>query len=116
MKFNKPILIDVCGYPYKVVFVDQEEIKGNDGLCLNNDRIIKIRNDIDGIATELILTHEITHAILCVQGRVYQRKFDVEELCEFMAYQSRTIRQCINQVVNTVAIGEENYNESMVDY
>lgn len=91
MKINCKVRIGL--YPFKIVSVDKEEIQGNDGLCLNNDRIIKIRNDLDDIATELVLRHEIVHAILCTQGRVYQRKFSVEEVCEFISYKLPEIEQ-----------------------
>lgn len=76
----------IGGFPFTIRFVDKSEIEGSDGLCCHNERVIKIRNDLDNIATRTIIMHEITHALLGTQGRVYQQKFSVEELCEFIAY------------------------------
>jgi len=85
-------------YTWDIQFVDKEVIKGNDGQTRCNDFQILIRNDLSMITTELILRHEVVHALLDTQGRVYQKKFDLEEVCEFIAWRLPEI----NQVVETI--------------
>lgn len=96
---EKTIKIRIGLYPFKIMFVPFSELDNCDGKTMHNDRIIKIRDDLDEIATELVLRHEIVHAILGTQGRVYQRKFDLEEMCEFIAYKTPEINQIIESVL-----------------
>ena len=95
---EKQTVVCIGMYPFKVQFVDYEELNGCDGKTFINGRTIKIRNDLDGIDTELVLRHEVVHAILDTQGRCYQKKFDLEEVCEFIAYKLPEI----NNVVDTI--------------
>lgn len=86
-------------YPFKVMFVPYSEMDGNDGSTFHNDRVIKIRNDLDYVATKLIATHEVVHAILGTQGRVYQKKFELEEMCEFIAYKLPEINEVVERIM-----------------
>lgn len=88
-------------YPFEIKFVpnDYELIKGYDGRTFYNKRLILMRDDLDDVMTKAVLRHELTHAILMVQGRGYQKKFDVEELCEFVAFQSPIIEQKIKEIM-----------------
>lgn len=98
----KNTTININGFQWVILFVDKEHIKGFDGQTLHNERNIKIRNDLDYIATEITLKHELTHALLGTQGRCYQTKFSVEELCEFVAYCGKTIQTLCDQVLGNV--------------
>ena len=97
---NKTKHISLHNYSFKIKFVpnDNELIKGFDGRTFYNQRLILIRDDLDDIMTKAVLRHELTHAILMVQGRGYQKKFDVEELCEFVAFQSPIIEQKVRKL------------------
>ena len=86
-------------YEWKIAFVDKEQIKGNDGQTCCNDFQILIRNDLSPVTTELILRHEVVHALLDTQGRVYQKKFDLEEVCEFIAWKLPEINQIVEDVM-----------------
>lgn len=92
--------IEIFGYKWDVDFVapENQNLRGNDGCCLFNKRLILIRNDVGKSATECILRHELTHAMLCVQGRHYQRKFDVEEVCELVAFLTPAINSIVKEV------------------
>lgn len=92
----KDIKVRIGLYPFVIKFLNKEDMGECDGRTYHNDRIIKIRNDLDEIATELTLRHEITHAILGTQGRVYQTKFNLEEVCEFIAYKVPEINQIVD--------------------
>jgi len=93
--------IDIYGYKFQVCFVNKndERIRGNDGLCLHNEFTIYIRNDLDKTMQRCVLRHEITHAILCLQGRCYHNKFTQEDLCEFVAFQSVYICKKVDEIM-----------------
>ena len=99
-KKGKKVPINIGSYPFQVCLVEPKEIEGSDGILHHNDRLIKIRNDLDKVGTELILKHEIVHAILLTQGRVYQKKFDIEEMCEFIAYQTAEIERLTEYILD----------------
>ncbi len=89
-------------YPFTIKFVDFKgiELNGNsDGRTMLNGRTILIRNDLDDIDTELVLRHEVVHAILGTQGRCYQKKFDLEEVCEFIAYKLPEINDIVERIM-----------------
>ena len=106
MKKNDLKSVRIGLYPFQIKFVPASEIPNCDGSTFHNDRVIKIRNDLDDIATEIVLRHEITHAILGTQGRVFQKKFDVEDVCEFIAYRLPEINSIVDYILNS-----ENENE-----
>lgn len=95
MKNTKVI---IGGYEYSVQYIPHSEMPGYDGLTYSNERTIKIRNDLDDTATLLIVTHEVVHALLATQGRVFQKKFDVEEVCELIANRLFEINEIIAKI------------------
>ena len=78
--------ITIGSYKWEIRLVSRKEIKGNDGQTRYNEFTILIADDLTPAAKEISLRHEIIHALLGTQGRAMQRKFDVEELCEFIAW------------------------------
>jgi len=91
-------------YEWKVLIVDRKEIDGNDGRTLPNELTIKIADDLKGITREITFVHELVHALLDTQGRNYQRKFDLEELCEFIAWKLPEINQCVEQFEREIGL------------
>ena len=87
-------------YTWDILFVDKEQIKDNDGQTRCNDFQILIRNDLSPVTTELVLRHEVVHALLDTQGRVYQKKFDIEEVCEFIAWKLPEINDIVENVMS----------------
>lgn len=89
----------IQNYEWKVDFVELHNMPtGSDGITLYNERKILIRNDLDRTTTACVLRHELTHAILCVQGRWNQKTFTQEELCEFIGFQAPTISQLVDKI------------------
>lgn len=79
--------IKIYEFSWEVKFIDVKELPPKtDGVTLYNERIILIRNDLNAITTQCVLRHELTHAILCMQGRWMQKTFSQEEVCEFIAF------------------------------
>lgn len=93
--------ITICGYKFNVIFVERsnERIQGNDGLVLYNDMVILIRNDLNETMTACVIRHELTHAIMCVQGRWSHRKITQEDMCEFIGFQAPYICELTNKIM-----------------
>ena len=68
-------------------------------LCL-----MKIADDLNSTTRELTFIHEVVHALLDTQGRCYQKKFDLEELCEFVAWKLPEINQIVEQFEREIGI------------
>lgn len=89
-------------YPFELEFVNRDDIKGCDGRCFHNDRRLAIADDMDEVATILVIRHEVVHALLGTQGRAYQTKFGVEEMCEFVAYRLPEINEIMEYIENSL--------------
>ena len=91
-------------YNWTVKIVDRKEIDGNDGRTIPNSLEILIADDLKGITRELTFIHEVVHALLNTQGRTYQKKFDVEEMCEFIAWKLPEINQIVEQFEKEIGV------------
>lgn len=100
LAFNKMVEVEIGSYIFYAYLVNPKEIEGSDGILIHNDRTIKIRNDLDIVGIRLVLRHELVHAILLTQGRVYQKKFDLEEMCEFISYQLPEIERLTQHILD----------------
>lgn len=97
----------IGNYTWAVVFVDKndERIRGCDGKTYYNDFEILIRNDLNKITTNIVIRHEVVHALLCTQGRWFQKKFDVEDVCEFISFRLEELKE-IDELIFRNLIGE----------
>ena len=102
---KKEIKIKVEGYLFTIKFVNTDK-ENYDGITWNRTRVIEIRDDLDDEATMLLIRHELVHAILTCQGRIYQKKFDVEEVCEFVAYKLPKINEICNTIKRLLEVEE----------
>ena len=91
-------------YNWTIRIVDRKEIDGNDGRTIPNSLEILIADDLKGITRELTFIHEVVHALLNTQGRTYQKKFDVEEMCEFIAWKLPEINQIVEQFEKEIGV------------
>ena len=91
-------------YDWKVKIVDRKDIDGCDGRTAPNSLEILIADDIKGITREITFIHEVIHALLNTQGRCYQKKFNVEELCEFISWKLPEINQIVEQFEMEIGI------------
>ena len=90
------------GFEWEVAFVDKDDpvlCGSSDGKTLYNDAKIVVRNDMNPQIIKSTLIHELTHAVFEIQGRVYQRKFDREDVCEFMGFCGETIIEIANAIL-----------------
>ena len=95
----KNVKVNIGGYTFDVEFTKPSEMPGFDGKVMPNEMKILVRNDLSETATKLIVAHEVVHAILDTQGRVYQRKFELEDVCEFVAYRLDEINVIVNGIM-----------------
>lgn len=91
----KDFKVRIGCYTWQVKFVPKEEINGCDGRTFPNDFKILVRNDLNPIVMRSVFIHEVVHALLDTQGRCYQRKFDLEDVCEFIAWRFNEIQDII---------------------
>lgn len=84
-------------YEWEIRLSPRKEIQGNDGQTRYNEFVILIADDLTPSAKEISLRHEVIHALLGTQGRAFQRKFDVEELCEFIAWKLPEINDIMSR-------------------
>ena len=91
-------------YEWKILIVDRKEIDGNDGRTLPNELTIKIADDLNGTTRGITFIHEVVHALLDTQGRCYQKKFDLEEMCEFIAWKLPEIEQILEQFEKEIGL------------
>ena len=100
---KKTIKVRIGLYPFTLKFFKQIN-EDYDGITWYRKREIEIRDDLDDEATILLIRHEVIHALLSTQGRTYQKKFDVEELCEFIAYKLPEINQICEFIENSLEV------------
>lgn len=84
-------------YEWEVRLATREETHGNDGQTRCNEFVILIADDLNPTTREIILRHEVVHAILDTQGRVFQNKFNLEEVCEFIAWKLPEINDVMSR-------------------
>ena len=89
--------ININGLTYSIIEVDDRHeclIMGDRvhfGMCDYKSQIIYLMQGVTREQKLKVLIHEITHAFLCSYGMYVKRNYNVEELCEFVAYNSKTI-------------------------
>ena len=88
--------LNILGYQWRVSFVDRSEINGCEGRTIPSQMEIKIANDMPDAATEVVFIHEVIHALMDSQGRCYERKLDVELVCEFIAWNYNIINSIVD--------------------
>ena len=86
MKNPKNFNIKINGLRWEVKFLTAEEIGDFNGLCYHSELRIEIRKELPKPIARLRYIHELVHAIMGCQGRIFQKKYTDEEVCESMAY------------------------------
>ena len=94
------IKIKIYGTDFSVRFLPENLMeKYNRGTTWYDKRAIDILETLDEKSTELTIKHELTHAFLLMQGRRYQKKFDLEDVCEFVSYTCEEITKLTNYIM-----------------
>ncbi len=99
---KKIFTIKIFGHEWDVRLVSKEVLRkelGFDALGFTFiDRFtIDVLEECTDQEISHILAHELTHAMLCSQGRAFQKKFTQEELCEFMSWNHETLDLLISE-------------------
>ena len=77
------------------------------GYTWTQHKAIDILDTLDKKDLSLVIRHEVCHALLDTQGRRYQRKFDVEELCEFIAWNIDEIKKISDEIYIKLTTGKD---------
>ena len=91
----KDFKVRIGNYTWTVKFVDQKEIPGNNGEAHYLTQTIYLRNDMPSLATRNVFIHEVVHALLGTQGRIFQKRYTDEDICEFIAWRFNEIQDII---------------------
>ena len=94
----------INGYEWTIRMVDRKEINNDDGECNPNKFTISIADDLKGLARITTFVHELVHAVLNTQGRYYQKQFDLEDVCEFIAWSYLEINKCVEQFMREIGV------------
>ena len=97
----------IGNYTWRVDFLDKKDdlIIGCDGKTFYNDFRIVVRNDLNDTATQIVIRHEVVHALMCTQGRWYQKNFNIEDICEFISFRFEELKQ-IDELIYQNLIGD----------
>ena len=94
------IKIKILGHPWEVRFMERNLMhEGNNGTCWLLHSSIDICSDLTENETRFILTREITHAVLGISGRTFEKDMDQESVCETIAWHIDEIIAIRNQVM-----------------
>ena len=98
------ITIDICGHKWDIRFLPKDLLKKEVGFDVLGFTFVD-RFSIDVVdsctkqETKRILSHELTHAIICSQGRAFQKKFSQEEVCEYVAWTFEMTNRLVKEVM-----------------
>lgn len=87
--------IKVNDVTYQLVITDQyDSFIKNDGLfgeIVYDTLTIYIKDSLCDESKRRVMIHELCHALLNSQGRLYSNSFDREDLCEMFAWNAETL-------------------------
>ena len=91
----KDFKVRIGNYTWTVKFVDISQLPNADGETRYNVFEILIRDNLQEGMRRMVFIHEVVHALLGTQGRCFQKQFDLEDVCEFIAWRFNEIQDII---------------------
>ena len=89
MKRNIDVVIG--GHTWSIRRLKDKDMTGTVGKTWSFHFAIDLNEELTEKELPLVIRHEVCHALLDTQGRAFQTKFGVEELCEFVAWNHEQI-------------------------
>ena len=87
MKKSQIIKVQIGNYKWSIRFLPPELMRENEyGTCWSLKRAIDIDASLDHEEAKIILGHELAHAFLTVAGKLHNKEFDEEEVCDFITW------------------------------
>lgn len=94
------IKVKIGAYTWSIRFLPRHLMtQDHYGTCWSLKQAIDIDAELDRNETEIILTHELTHAFLAVSGNVHREEYDEEAVCDFVAWNIEEIYAVKNKVL-----------------
>ena len=81
------IKVKISSRIWSVRFLKPEQMRESEyGTCWTLKRAIDIDGTLDYEETKIILGHELVHAYLAAFGKLHNKNFDEEEVCDFITW------------------------------
>lgn len=79
--------VKIGNYKWSIRFLPPDLMRENEyGTCWSLKRAIDIDASLDKEEAKIILGHELSHAFLTVAGKLHNKDFDEEEVCDFITW------------------------------
>ena len=93
--------IKILGQDWEIRFLSRSLMyQQNNGTCYTLRKTIDIADDMELDATRHVITHELTHAVMNICGRVFEENIPVESVCETVAMHIDEIAKIRDLVMN----------------
>lgn len=81
------IKVKIGSRVWSIRFLPENLMRENEyGTCWSLKRAIDIDASLDYEEAKIILGHELSHAYLASYGKLHNKTFDEEELCDFITW------------------------------
>ena len=93
--------IKIGGYNWRINFMSNGTLPYDNalGFTYSNKQEINITNALDMANTEIVIMHEVVHALLITQGRDFDNNFSQEDLCNFIAWNFKEIQRITKEIM-----------------
>lgn len=87
MNMNNIFKVKIGNHKWSIRFLPPDLMRENEyGTCWSLKRAIDIDASLDKEEAKIILGHELSHAFLTVAGKLHNKQFDEEEVCDFITW------------------------------
>ena len=84
---NSIFKVKIGNHKWSIRFLPPDLMRENEyGTCWSLKRAIDIDASLDKEEARIILGHELSHAFLTVAGKLHNKEFDEEEVCDFITW------------------------------
>jgi len=101
------VKVKIGNHFYSVRRIKPQDMNNYYGYTWCVHRAIDLNDELTREELPYVIRHEVCHALLDTQGRRFQKKFDIEELCEFVAWNNEEITRITNEIMKKLE-GKEN--------
>lgn len=93
------VKVNIGGHHWSVRLMKPEDMGNNWGGTWCVHRAIDLNDTLAKEEMVCVIKHEVCHAVLFSQGRRVQNKFNVEEICDFVAWNGDEIERITKEIM-----------------